>query len=152
MMKGAAGHTYGANGIWQSNRKGQPHGPSPNDGSPAEGYGVVRWDDAMALPGSEQVGLGKKFLEQFEWQNFSPHPEWAEFVVKSALSFDGCKWIWFPEGSPASNAPAVQRFFRYTFLIPDIPVKSAQLRMTADVQFIAYLNGKVLGSAAVWKF
>ena len=29
MMNGAAGHTYGANGIWQCNRKGQPHGASP---------------------------------------------------------------------------------------------------------------------------
>jgi len=27
MTNGAAGHTYGANGIWQVNRRGQPHGP-----------------------------------------------------------------------------------------------------------------------------
>jgi hypothetical protein len=106
----------------------------------------------MALPGSQQVGLGKKFLEQFQWQNFSPHREWAEFVVKSALSFDGCKWIWFPEGSPASNAPAAQRFFRYTFVLPDKAIKSAQVRMSADDQFTAYLNEKVLGSAAIWKY
>jgi hypothetical protein len=152
MMNGAAGHTYGANGIWQCNRKGQPHGPSPNAGSPVEGYGIIPWEEAMALPGSEQVGLGKKFLEQFQWQNFSPHPEWAEFVVKSALSFDGCKWIWFPEGSPASNAPAAQRFFRYTLLLPDKAIKTAQLRVTADDQFTASLNNKVLGSAANWKF
>src|SRR6266850_4864421 len=79
MMNGASGHTYGANGIWQCNRKGQPHGPSPAAGSPAMGYGEIPWDEAMTLPGSQQVGLGKKFLEQFAWQNFQPHPEWAEF-------------------------------------------------------------------------
>jgi hypothetical protein len=27
MLSGAAGHTYGANGIWQCNRREQPHGP-----------------------------------------------------------------------------------------------------------------------------
>ena len=30
MTNGAAGHTYGANGIWQCNRPGEPHGPSPH--------------------------------------------------------------------------------------------------------------------------
>src|ERR1043165_2520028 len=30
MLNGAAGHTYGANGIWQLNRRGKPHGASPN--------------------------------------------------------------------------------------------------------------------------
>jgi hypothetical protein len=48
LMNGAAGHTYGANGIWQCNRPGQPHGASPHDGS----YGKIPWNEAMALPGS----------------------------------------------------------------------------------------------------
>ncbi len=112
LMNGASGHTYGANGIWQVNRKGQPHGPSPTAGSPPTGYGVIAWDEAMNLPGSRQVALGKKLLEQFPWQNFQPHPEWAEFTDKSSLSLEGCKWIWFPEGNPAQNAPAEKRFFR----------------------------------------
>ena len=33
LMNGAKGHTYGANGIWQLNRPGQPHGPSPTANS-----------------------------------------------------------------------------------------------------------------------
>ncbi len=151
MMNGAAGHTYGANGIWQCNRRGQPHGPSPNAGSPAEGYGVIPWDEAMALPGSKEEGQAKKFLMQFDWQHFRPHPEWAEFVVKSDLSFDGCQWIWYPEGNPASNAPAAERWFRRTFVLPDKAIKSAQLRISADDRFTAHLNDKVLGSADVWK-
>jgi hypothetical protein len=73
MMNGAAGHTYGANGIWQCNRPGQPHGPSPHGGS----YGVLPWNQAMHLPGSRQVGLAKAFLEQYPWHRFEPHPEWA---------------------------------------------------------------------------
>src|SRR5271170_1739458 len=76
MMNGAAGHTYGANGIWQNNRPGDPHGKSPHGGS----YGKIPWNEAMRLPGSEQVGFGKHFLTQFAWQKFEPHPEWATFA------------------------------------------------------------------------
>ncbi len=68
LMNGAAGHTYGANGIWQVNRRGDPHGASPHGGN----YGIIPWDDAMNLPGSGQVALGKKLLEQYPWQQFQP--------------------------------------------------------------------------------
>src|SRR6266850_2553284 len=75
MMNGAAGHTYGANGIWQCNRRGQPHGPSPNGAKNGVGYGKISWDEAMNLPGSRQVGFGKQFLEKFPWQHCVPQPE-----------------------------------------------------------------------------
>jgi hypothetical protein len=68
MMNGAAGHTYGANGIWQCNRREQPHGASPHGGN----YGKISWDEAMVLPGSGQVGAGKEFLEQFAWRSCVP--------------------------------------------------------------------------------
>jgi hypothetical protein len=77
MMNGAAGHTYGANGIWQVNRQGKPHGPSPHHPPGSVGYGAISWDEAMDLPGSKQVGLAKKLLEQFPWTQFQPHPEWV---------------------------------------------------------------------------
>jgi hypothetical protein len=76
LMNGAAGHTYGANGIWQCNRPGDPHGASPHGGN----YGKIPWNVAMHLPGSEQVGFGKRFFEQFAWQDFRPHPEWVRFL------------------------------------------------------------------------
>ncbi len=84
LMNGAAGHTYGANGIWQCNRPGQPHGNSPHGGN----WGVIPWSDAMRLPGSQQVGFGKKLLQQFPWQDFRPHPEWAAFAP-SVRDIDG---------------------------------------------------------------
>ena len=34
----------------------------------------------MNLPGSEQMGIGKRLFEQFEWQKFEPHADWAEYV------------------------------------------------------------------------
>jgi hypothetical protein len=83
MLNGAAGHTYGANGIWQVNRVNDPHGPSPHHKG-GVGYGKIPWDEAMSLPGSQQVGFGKKLLEKFEWHRFEPHLEWASFVQASA--------------------------------------------------------------------
>ncbi len=67
---GAAGHTYGAQGIWQMNsRSGPPH--DGNTGSWGSGF----WQDAMNLPGSAQVGLGRRFLERYPWWLFEPRPE-----------------------------------------------------------------------------
>jgi hypothetical protein len=68
LTNGAAGHTYGANGIWQVNRRGDPHGASPHGGN----YGKIAWDEAMRLPGSEQVALGKKFFESLPWTQLAP--------------------------------------------------------------------------------
>lgn len=147
LMNGAAGHTYGANGIWQVNRRGQPHGPSPHHNG-GVGYGKIPWDEAMNLPGSRQVAFGKKLLEQYAWQKFQPHPEWAVFAGNSSLSFDGCQWIWFPEGNPSQNAPAEKRFFRRTFVLPEGKiVKSAQLRISVDDQFAARMNGEAVGAS-----
>ena len=84
MTSGAAGHTYGANGIWQVNRKGQPHGPSPTAGSPPTGYGVISWDEAMTLPGGRQIAAGKRWLSKLRWWTFEPHFTWAAWADGSA--------------------------------------------------------------------
>ena len=78
MLSGAAGHTYGANGIWQLNRRDQPYGKSPHGGT----YGSIPWDDAMRLPGSRQLGLAKKLLEHYPWHRLEPHPEWATWAAE----------------------------------------------------------------------
>ena len=74
MLSGASGHTYGANGIWQVNTRETPYGPSPH----GMAWGNTPWQDAFQLPGSRQIGMGKKLLERFEWWNFQPHQEWVE--------------------------------------------------------------------------
>jgi hypothetical protein len=147
LLNGAAGHTYGANGIWQVNRPNDPHGPSPHHKG-GVGYGKIPWQEAMQLPGARQVALGKKLFEKYPWPQFRPHPEWATFEKKASLRFEGSQWIWFPEGNPAENAPAEKRLFRRTIVLPQSKtVGSAQLRVTADDRFTAWLNGQRVGSS-----
>jgi len=74
MLNGAAGHTYGANGIWQVNTAEQPFGPSPHGRT----WGNTPWDVAAKLPGSTQIGLGKGLLLQYPWWQLEPHPEWVD--------------------------------------------------------------------------
>ncbi|MDZ4763114.1 MAG: DUF4038 domain-containing protein [Chloroflexota bacterium] len=74
LLCGAAGHTYGANGIWQVNTPEQPHGLSPHGIS----WGDTPWQDAYRLPGSRQLGLAKRVLERFAWWRFETHHEWID--------------------------------------------------------------------------
>lgn len=82
MTNGACGHTYGANGIWQCNRPGEPHGPSPHHRE-GVGYGKIPWNEAMNLPGSAQIALGKKLFDRFAWHKFEPHPNWVQPLADS---------------------------------------------------------------------
>lgn len=74
LLSGAAGHTYGANGIWQVNTREKPYGLSPHGTS----WGNIAWEDACQLPGSRQLGLGRRLLERYSWWQFQVHPDWVE--------------------------------------------------------------------------
>ena len=74
VLNGAAGHTYGANGIWQLNTRDKPYGRSPHGGN----WGNTPWEDAYQLPGSGQLGACKRLLERYAWWQFEPHREWVE--------------------------------------------------------------------------
>jgi hypothetical protein len=148
MMNGAAGHTYGANGIWQCNREGQPHGASPTEGSPPTGYGTIPWNEAMHLPGSQQIGDAKKFLEKFPWQNCVPMPETVRWETE-VFPPQWRNWIWFSEGDPRTDAPVEARYFRRQFNIPKSPkIKRATLHIVADDQAIIWLNGKKISEVS----
>ena len=148
MLNGAAGHTYGANGIWQCNRRGEPHGKSPHGGF----YGVIPWDDAMNLPGSKQLGFGKKFLEEFSWQQLSPAPESVAWAARADGTAPWGNWIWFPEGDPKRDAPVGPCFFRRVFeLPPNVKIKTAVLHISADDAYTVWLNGTEIGAGKDWK-
>jgi hypothetical protein len=144
---GVKGYTYGANGIWQVNRRNAPYGNSPWGG----GYGKISWDDAMNLPGSAQVALGKKLLVQYPWERLEPRPDWAAWADVSPAALLG-EWIWFPEGNPAQDAPIAARYFRKTFDLPsDTHIRQAVLHCAADDRCTIWLNGQELGSCDTWR-
>jgi hypothetical protein len=78
MLSGAAGHTYGSAGIWHAGVEGDHGNWGAWDRQP---YDWTTWKEGMNYPGSTQLGIGKKLLEQYPWSRFEPHPEWVE---------DGC--------------------------------------------------------------
>lgn len=147
LLSGTAGHTYGANGIWQVNRREKPYGKSPHGGN----WGTTPWDDAMKLPGSRQVGLAKRLLERYEWWRFEPRADWATFA-EGAAQVQWGDWIWFPEGNPAKDAPVARRYFRRTLeVVPTERIATAVLRLGVDDRLTAYVNGVLVGSHRGWK-
>ena len=74
MLSGAAGHTYGAAGIWHASVEGDPGHPSVRR---HQVYDWTTWKEGMNYPGATQLGIGKRLLEQYPWSRFEPHPEWA---------------------------------------------------------------------------
>lgn len=69
MLNGAAGYTYGANGVWESYTADKPFHRIKSS--------LMTWQEGMKLPGSYQIGLGAKLLQQYAWPSFVPHPEWV---------------------------------------------------------------------------
>jgi hypothetical protein len=74
ILSGAAGHTYGAAGVWHAGVDGDHGNWGAWDRQP---YDWTTWKHGMNYPGSTQLGLGRKLLEKYPWQRFEPHPEWA---------------------------------------------------------------------------
>jgi hypothetical protein len=146
LLSGAAGHTYGANGIWQVNRRDQPYGKSPHGGD----YGSVPWDKAMHLPGSTHVGLAGQILSRFPWTSFEPHTEWATFVQTDRPISWG-RWIWSSESDSTQDAAVEGRYFRRSFDIPlDSSIEQAVLYLGADDAAEAWLNGQPVAKARGW--
>lgn len=85
MLSGACGHTYGNHNIWQM-----------FNGSNPVSWARTHWKVALDQPGAMQLGLMKKFFEQYDWQSLVPdqsviareNPETVEYEV-AAVSQEG---------------------------------------------------------------
>ncbi len=75
MLSGAAGHTYGAAGIWHM---GVPEEHGNWGGWKHQPYDLTTWREGMHFQGSKQLGLSKALLEKYPWQRFEPHPDWVD--------------------------------------------------------------------------
>jgi hypothetical protein len=70
LLSGAAGHSYGAHGLWGCNTVDHP----ANYGS----GGARTWREAAALPGARQLGIARRLLLDLPWHRFESHPEWID--------------------------------------------------------------------------
>ena len=92
LLAGAAGHTYGAAGIWHSAVPGDHGNWGYSGGQP---YDWTTWTVGMNYPGSTQIGLGKKLLEKYPWSRFEPHPEWTSAGFAGGVP-GGVRFIYIP--------------------------------------------------------
>ena len=77
MHNGAAGGTYGANGIWQVNRRDAPYGPSPHGRSWGSIPGMKPCNDRVR----PRSALAKQFFARYPWYRLEPKPDtvlWAD--------------------------------------------------------------------------
>jgi hypothetical protein len=74
ILSGAAGHCYGADGVWSFDTEEEPFGKSPS----GIAWSDVPWKVAYQYPGSGQIGMSKKYLVRFPWWRLEPHPEWID--------------------------------------------------------------------------
>jgi hypothetical protein len=108
MLCGAAGHTYGANGLWQMSTEAEPYGPSPH----GMGWGNTPWQTAAALAGSREVGIGRRILERYDWWRLEPTPDlhsprWTkeDYYAPYAATIPGqCRIVYFPKAWGGTTA------------------------------------------------
>ena len=129
MLSGAAGHTYGAAGVWHASVESDP-GITPV-------YDLTTWREGMAFPGSTQLGLGRKLLERFSWWRFEPHPEWAESDSFAAGIPGEVRVIYQPRREIYNwDGPTVKKLesgVSYSaFLFNPVDGKRYQVEMTID--------------------
>ncbi|EEF61364.1 DUF4038 domain-containing protein [Pedosphaera parvula] len=146
LLGGTAGHSYGANGVWQINQRNQPFGTSPGNNN----WGNTCWQEAMRLPGSGQMGLGRHILEKYKWWEFDCHPEWVS-QDSSEGSFKWGNWIWSPDAESAFAAPSGRRCFRKSFTLTSTSqITQALLHLAVDDNAEVFLNGTRLGGLVGW--
>jgi hypothetical protein len=99
LLSGAAGHSYGAQGLW-----------GMNDGTfvgEAGAWAELTWEEAARQPGGAQVGIARRVLERHRWWEFEPHPEWVEphrsaedrLLPYAAGIADEVRVVYFPGGA-----------------------------------------------------
>ncbi|HZM75101.1 MAG TPA: family 78 glycoside hydrolase catalytic domain [Candidatus Limnocylindrales bacterium] len=63
------------------------------------------------------------------------------------VGLSGARWVWYPEGAPATSAPVADRYFRKAFTSPGGSISEAQLVVTGDDTVDVWLNGMPLAGS-----
>lgn len=109
LLSGAAGHTYGAQGIWAFNTADYPAGYAGR-------WNDITWSDARGLPGAAHVGIGRRILAGLPWETFEPHPDWVDphqdeedrLLPYAAGAPNGPRVFYFPALGLARNVLALK--------------------------------------------
>ncbi len=141
--------TEDAADLWNSGKvESDRSAHVPYAGSPLSSrqpcYWKVRvWDaDGAVSPWSEPSLWSMGLLNPSDWEG-----EWIGLDSGRSpnMPVPG-NWIWYPEGDPATSAPAALRYFRKTFELPaDAIVEKAVCYATADNSFKVFINGSEAG-------
>ncbi|WP_030440468.1 alpha-L-rhamnosidase [Actinoplanes subtropicus] len=140
------GTSAGAADVWDSGQVASSRSVDVPYGGPALAsnrtyhWQVRVWDtqgrpSPWSAPAAFDTGL------------FDPATEWqASFVgAPATASLTGASWIWYPEGDPATSAPAATRYFRRTF--DAAAAGPATLVVTGDDTADVWLNGASVSSS-----
>lgn len=85
-----------------------------------------------------------------QWITYTPPPDPGTLPSRlvAALTLNGCRWIWFPEGDPRTDTAPGVRYFRCRFNLPaGMKPQAARALFTADDQFVLYVNGQRAGAS-----
>ena len=121
-------------------------------------YWKVRaWDkdgrvSAWSEPAFWTMGLLSAEDWQAEWIGYdAPAPAYGEKAQPDLLTFEGCRWVWFPEGEPQKSAPIGTRFFRRKIDIPsDRKIKRARFKLAMDNEGTLFVNGREVQKFSGW--
>jgi alpha-L-rhamnosidase len=123
-------------------------------------YWKVRvWDkdgkaSAWSEPAFWTMGLLESEDQQAEWIGYDAPapPSYREKSAPDLLNFEGCMWIWFPEGEPHKSAPVGTRYFRRKIVIgADQKIKLARFKLAMDNEGTLFVNGRKVQKFSGWK-
>jgi alpha-L-rhamnosidase len=111
-----------------------PYGGPALQSDHAYNWRVKVWD-AQGRPGPWSAPA------TFDTGLYNPATEWQAAFIGAPVTenLTGASWIWYPEGDPATTAPAATRYFRRTFTAAQ--AGKAVLVVTGDDTADVWLNG-----------
>jgi alpha-L-rhamnosidase len=121
--------------------------------SHAECWWKVRvWDQdgnasAWSKPARWTIGM----LDAKDWTARWIGLDAGEETDKLVTLLRDASWIWYPGGKSTVGAPIGTRYFRRSVNLPEgRRIRKAFVLATADDSFVAYVNGRSVGSGQSW--
>ncbi len=137
LLGGGAGHTYGANGVWQLNWPGRDYGPA-HQGRP---WGNTPWPEAMHHLSSQQLGWSRQFLEESNWTELLPVPGGARFLRDEIPPFEETGATWIGPGTAVDGVVILGGAIR----VPaEGGIRRAMLRIVSEAGYALSVNNAMI--------